>query len=140
MAYNYIENMIEDINQIWLDGDQYRYGSWSDCDTFDQLLDQMYDDLFTDDAVTGNASGSYTFNSYTAREYVYGNEELFEEAADGFGIGTETMARHMFDYEWIDVTIRCYLLSDALRVWAYQYDIEKQFNDMIARRDEEEAK
>lgn len=139
MAYDYIDSMIEDINNIWMDGDQYRYGSWSDCDTFDQLIDQMYDDLFVDDAVTGNESGSYTFNSYESRECVYGNEYLFEDAATEFGLSSETIARHIFDYEWIDVTIRCYLLSDALREWADRYDIENQFNEMIAQRDEEEA-
>ena len=139
MAYDYINSMVEDINQIWLDGDQYRHGSWSDCDTFDQLIDQMYDDLFIDDSVTGNASGSYTFNSYEARECVYGNEDLFEDAAAEFGLNAETIARHIFDYEWIDVTIRCSLLSQALREWEDRYDIESQFNEMIAQRDEEEA-
>lgn len=34
--------------------------------------DELFDELFVDDTVTGNASGSYTFNSYKAAEYVAG--------------------------------------------------------------------
>lgn len=139
MAYNYIDAMVEDINRIWMDGDQYRYGSWGDCDTFDQLIDQMYDDLFVDDSVTGNGSGSYTFNSYDAMEFIYGNEYLFNDAAADFCLTDEAIAKHIFDYEWIDVLIRCSLLCQALQEWAERYDIESQFNEMIANRDQEEA-
>lgn len=32
------------------------------------LEEKLNDDLWTNDSVTGNASGSYTFNSYTAKE------------------------------------------------------------------------
>lgn len=138
MAYNYIDAMVEDINRIWMDGDQYRYGSWGDCDTFDQLIDQMYDDLFVDDSVTGNGSGSYTFCRETAREYVNGNEDIYREAVDEFGTNRYDIIEHMFDWEYIDVTIRCFLLSQALNEWVIRYDIESQFDEMIAQREDEE--
>ena len=74
----------------------------------------LYDDLFIDDSVTGNGSGSYTFDTEKAREYVYGNEHLVKEAVKEFGCTPETLVEHFFDYEWMDVTIRCYLLYECI--------------------------
>lgn len=70
--YNYIEAMKEDIKTYLEDECEYRY---SDLDR-DELEQELYDDLFFDDNVTGNASGSYTFCRNTAKEYVIDNMEL----------------------------------------------------------------
>lgn len=43
------------------------------------------DTLFACDSVTGNASGSYTFNTWTAEEYLCHNWELLGEALTEFG-------------------------------------------------------
>lgn len=45
----------------------------------------LNDTLFTYDSVTGNASGSYTFNTWTAEEYLCHNWELLAEALTEFG-------------------------------------------------------
>ena len=73
------------------------------------------DDLFINDSITGNASGSYTFNSYTAKEYIFNNIDLLNEAITEFCeddvIGEKFLNE---EWEWMDVTIRCYLLGQAI--------------------------
>lgn len=72
--------------------------------------DKMYDLLFIDDAVTGNGSGSYYFNSYKAAEAVSGiifDPEVVDEFKEfGYdGIPTEEGA------EAVDVIARCICLE-----------------------------
>lgn len=79
--------------------------------------DEIYDELFTNDSVTGNASGSYTCNAYKAREYVLGDdnaEDYIRELISEYCLDSETIASHLFDWEYWDVSIRCYLLSSVL--------------------------
>lgn len=103
--YNYLVSMVDDIKDYIKDN----YENLSEIDR-----DELYDDLFVADSVTGNGSGSYTFSSQEARDNVYGNEDLLKEACYEFGIEGAELAEHMFDYEWQDVTIRCSLLYQAL--------------------------
>ena len=68
------------------------------------------------DSVTGNASGSYTCNSNVAQEYVLDNIDLLNDAVnDGF-IDRDTVAIKFLneDWEYFDVTIRCFLLWEAI--------------------------
>lgn len=110
--YNYIEAMKKDIKTYLEDECEYRY---SDLDR-DELEQELYDDLFIDDNVTGNASGSYTFCRNTAKEYVIDNMELCKEALDEFCVDANTVADKFLseDWEYFDVTIRCYLLGSAI--------------------------
>ena len=78
----------------------------------DKERDSLYDDMFVSDSVTGNASGSYTFNSWEAEENVCHNLDLLGEAVEEFGSG-DVLAEKMSG-EWADVTIRCYLLGQLL--------------------------
>ena len=66
--------------------------------------------------MTGNASGSYTFNSFKAKEYVTDNMDLVLDMTSEFGIEAETIAEHFLneDWEWFDVSIRCYLLGECI--------------------------
>lgn len=90
--------------------------------------DKLYDDLWVDDAVTGNASGSYTFNYYKAGENLVGNFELLSEALAEFG---ESVAYAINKgEEWCDVAIRCYLLGGALSSVLDEY--EEKYADKIA--------
>lgn len=50
----------------------------------EKIEEKLNDALWIDDSVTGNASGSYTFCTATAREYVLDNFGLLEEALDEF--------------------------------------------------------
>lgn len=74
--------------------------------------EKLNEDLWAEDSVTGNASGSYTFNTWEAEENICHNMDLLEEACDEFGEGVgEAIERGA---EFCDVTIRCYLLSGAI--------------------------
>ena len=111
MAYNYLEELKSDvknyINEVASD--------YMDCEDMDELRDSLYDNLWDEDSVTGNGSGSYTFNREKAKEYVSDNMDLMVEAYKEFD-SIESLVDDLeaLDFETIDVTIRCYLLSQAL--------------------------
>lgn len=82
---------------------------------FEELETQLYDDLFTEDSVTGNASGSYTFSRAQAQEYVEENKDLIREMCSEFGCEERVKDWWLSnDYESIDVSIRCYVLGSAI--------------------------
>lgn len=102
MRYDYYENLKEDIKDYIKENKEYLEG---------KSQDELYDEFFIEDAITGNASGSYYCNAWKAEEAICHNMELAEEAYEMFGyegIPSGTGA------EAIDVTIRCYLLGSAL--------------------------
>lgn len=109
MKYNYLEELKKDIRQ-WLEDNNWKI-CYKDM-TKEELEERLNEDLWIEDSVTGNASGSYTFNSYKAEEYLVGNWDLLNDALYEFG---ETEL-NVLDKgaEWCDVTIRCYLLSQAV--------------------------
>lgn len=88
------------------------------------LYNNLYDELWVSDQITGNASGSYTLNAYFAAGYVMDNIDLLQEAIKEFCIDADKLAKHFTDYEWQDVIIRCYLLSQALNEWLERNKIE----------------
>lgn len=104
MEYNYREVVCDDIRAYIEEHDIKVTTS-----TKDDLYQELYDELFVDDSVTGNASGSYTFNAWRAEEYLCHNLELLKEACDEFGCEPKIESA-----EWCDVTIRCYLLGECL--------------------------
>ena len=107
--YDYYEAVKEDVlNYIEDEVD-------TDGIDFEELETQLYDDLFTEDSVTGNASGSYTFNYAQAQEYVEDNKDLIREMCSEFG-NEEQVKNWWFsdDYESIDVSLRCYVLGSAI--------------------------
>lgn len=82
---------------------------------FEELETQLYDDLFTEDSVTGNASGSYTSSRAQAQEYVEENKDLIHEMCSEFGCEERVKDWWLSDdYESIDVSIRCYVLGNAI--------------------------
>ena len=60
----------------------------------EEMFEELSERLWVCDSVTGNASGSYTFNRWQAEKYLCHNLDLLAEACD--------------------VTIRCYLLNECL--------------------------
>lgn len=114
MAYNYLEaikdDVIEYINEnINLDEVESR----------DELEEQLNDDLWAEDSVTGNGSGSYTFDRHKSYENVQGDPDAMDYIRDlvsEFGVEAETVAEKFLDedYEYWDVSIRCYLLGQAI--------------------------
>lgn len=82
---------------------------------FKELETQLYDDLFTEDSVTGNASGSYTFSRAQAQEYVEENKDLVREMCNEYNCKQKIMENWFDDdYESIDVSLRCYVLNSAI--------------------------
>jgi uncharacterized protein YacL (UPF0231 family) len=75
----------------------------------DEIAQELYDTLILEDSVTGNASGSYTFSTWKAEEYLCHNLTLLKEAYAEF-----------CDYppldmpEICDVAIRCYVLPESI--------------------------
>ena len=98
-TYNYLENIKQDIKEYLKETDERNY-------------EILYDELFLSDAVTGNASGSYTFSTYQAEQNLCHNLDLLKEALEEFGCNCVQALEK--GAEFCDVTIRCYLLSFAL--------------------------
>ena len=67
----------------------------------------LYDEIFVSDDVTGNASGSYFCNAYKAEECLCHNLDLLADATEEFG-GVDALREGA---EACDVTIRCYMLA-----------------------------
>ena len=122
---NYLEQMKEDIRNYIEEN-----GIVVTSENREEVEEKLNDDLWIDDSVTGNASGSYTFNSYKAKEYVVDNMELLQETISEFCIDAETVAEKFINEEWeyFDVSIRCYLLGSA---------ISETLDDIIEEQEDE---
>lgn len=108
MKYDYHEAVTADIrNYITENGIAAEAG-----ETFDDFYNRLNDELWIADSVTGNASGSYTFNAWQAEEYLCHNGDLLKEAIWELGWSTVNIADK--GAEWCDVAIRCYLLGGCL--------------------------
>ena len=105
--YNYLENVTNDAKAAILEN----MNNWSFTDR-EELEEVANDELWNDDSVTGNASGSYTFNTWQAEENLCHNMDQLEEACDEFGQDIGEAVKQGAEY--CDVTIRCYLLSQAI--------------------------
>lgn len=77
----------------------------------EEFDEKLYNEMWTADEVTGNGSGSYTFNRWQAEENLCHNMDLLADALADFGCGLSDIERGA---EFCDVTIRCYLLGSAL--------------------------
>ena len=113
--YDYLQAVKDDVREYIEDNDILT--EYSDLDK-DDLYEKLNDDLWTDDSVTGNGSGSYTFDRNEAKEYLFDSNgfEYFAEMIPEFGIDAKEIADRLAsqDWEWFDVSIRCYLLGQAI--------------------------
>lgn len=105
--YNYYQAVREDVKQYINEHDVKVTTS-----NRDEVYEKLYDDMFISDSVTGNGSGSYTFNAWRAEENLCHNMDLLGEALAEFGCDPDYMAKN--GAEACDVTIRCYLLGQVL--------------------------
>lgn len=106
--YDYREAMTEDVKE-WIK-ENIDLTEWTE--DREGLEQQLNDDLWTEDSITGNASGSYYCNSYKAEESIAHNWDLLNEALDEFGQNDINVIKK--GTEWADVTIRCYLLWSVI--------------------------
>ena len=133
--YNYLDAMKEDV----LTAIRENY-TLSDYENREELEERLNDDLWIDDAVTGNGSGSYTFNAARAAEYVQEDgEDYVKELIAEFGLDAETVADHLFDYEYWDVSIRCYLLGQAISAALDELEDEFEIEEEEEEEEEEAA-
>lgn len=106
-CYNYLEAVTADVLE-YIKNDV----NLSDYDSREELEEALNDKLWTVDSVTGNASGSYYCNAWRAEEALSHNWDLLAEALEVFGQdGTDILKQGA---EAMDVTIRCYLLGQAI--------------------------
>ena len=122
--YNAMENDIKNYIEENIDLSDY---------TREALEEELNDDLWICDSVTGNGSGSYTFCRATAKEYVADNMDLCVDALKEFCVEPETIAEKFLteDWEYFDVTIRCYLLSECICSVLDEYEEELFGNDEL---------
>lgn len=106
--YDYREAMTEDVKE-WIK-ENIDLTEWTE--DREGLEQQLNNDLWTEDSITGNASGSYYCNSYNAEESIAHNWNLLNEALDEFGQNNINVIEK--GAEWADVTIRCYLLWSVI--------------------------
>jgi hypothetical protein len=76
------------------------------------LAEELNESLWIEDSVTGNASGSYTFNTFKAEENLCHNMDLLEECASEFGGDVGEWIKKGAEY--CDVSIRCFLLGECI--------------------------
>lgn len=106
--------------------EQFDCGYWDG----DTQWDVVYDNLFVDDAVTGNGSGSYFFNAAKAREAVADaiwDDKILDTLSE-IGISGDRIAQYLRDNdaESLDVCIRCAMLSEVYG------EIEEHFSDRVS--------
>ena len=105
--YNYLEQVTSDAKEAILENMEY----WS-FDNREELEEVANDKLWADDSVTGSGSGSYYFNTWKAEEALCHNWDLLAEACEEFGQDIGEAVKQ--GAEACDVTIRCYLFSQAI--------------------------
>lgn len=120
--YNYREAVKEDVlDYIKCEVNASEY---ADRDALEEELNEI---LWTCDSVTGNASGSYTFNTYKAEENICHNLDLLGEALSEFGYGADYLMKE--GAEACDVTIRCYLLGECIAEALDEIEDELEFSE-----------
>ena len=98
----------------------------------DEYKEKLEDALWSDDSVTGNASGSYFFNRCEAEEALAHNWELAKEALQEFGCNNINILDK--GAEWLDVIIRCYILSSCIAIY-----IDENRQELEAKLDKIQA-
>lgn len=110
--YNYLENVKADVLAYLNEN----YADQEGTIDREEFAEQLNDELWIADSVTGNASGSYTCNAWQAEEFLCHNTDLLCEAIQEFGDDQETYKTALKSAEYADVTIRCYLLGQAIEL------------------------
>ena len=112
--YNYKEQIRADVRE-WIDNNK---GQLEGLDRAD-VYDVVYDSCWVDDSVTGNASGSYTFSRYEARQNFFNDEDsekYIDQMIEDVFTTRESVGKAIQESQWelLDVYIRCWLLCDAV--------------------------
>ena len=112
--YSYKEVVRSDVRE-WIDNHKEQLEGLDRHDAYEVV----YDSCWVADEVTGNASGSYTFSRYEARQNFfnddYSDDYISQMIDDGF-MSDDELGKNIAESNWeyIDVSIRCWLLCDAV--------------------------
>jgi hypothetical protein len=109
--YNYLQALKEDIRE-YIGHNFTKEEQRELVADKDAASEKLNDDLWIADSVTGNASGSYYCNAWKAEEAIAHNFDILADAMEEFGCGDVNAFKK--GAEWCDVTIRCYLLGQAI--------------------------
>lgn len=124
--YCYRAEMKQDIRE-WIDENiELKDWAWNR----NGLEGKLRDDMWDEDSITGNGSGSYTFSTYKAEENICHNLDLLYEACEEF----ESFDVLRKGAEACDVTIRCYLLAGCISDVLDELEENGEFDE-----DEEES-
>ena len=103
--YNYREEEIKDILD-YIDT-EVNLEEYEDEEEFLNLFDELWDE----DAVTGNQSGYMTEKEH--EHFIAENFQLVKDAMESFGYQIKDIPDKN-PCTWLDTLIRCYLLNDCL--------------------------
>ena len=111
---DYRQEVKADIKQ-WLDDNGWTNEYiLNEFETWQELFNELLDKFYLEDSITGNASGSYTFNTYKALENIINDRMTVAEAMDFYSDTTSAQELLETEAEKIDVMTRCYVLEDEL--------------------------
>lgn len=114
--YDYRKSLMDDIRN-YIDENDIKITS----ENRDDVEEELRDSLMNNDSVTGNASGSYTFNTWQAEENLCHNLDLLQDACSEF-----CCEPRLDSAEWCDVVIRCYLLGECLSSVLDELEVEEE--------------
>lgn len=137
MMNNYLAQVKDDVNEYInneINLEEYRGNR-------EELEEQLNDDLWIVDSVTGNGSGSYTFNRAEALEHVMNDFDTVTEALEEFCTPAEEIAKKFLeqDWEYFDVTARCYVLGMAIAEALDELETAGAFDEIEENEDETET-
>lgn len=133
--YNYLEAVIEDVEERY---DEYFEEYDADIQSDREALEKkLNEDMWIDDGITGNASGSYTMNAWQAEENIAHNWDLIEEMRDELFDGQLDILD--LGPERVDVYLRCYVLGQAISaVLDEKFEKPETNNDDESEENEDE--
>lgn len=132
-AYDYVKSETQDI--IEYIKDNIDLNEFKDMDD-NKFSDYLQDQLWTEDSVTGNGSGSYFCNADKARECLCGNEDLINEVYQDL-CDSSQLLRDITSPETIDCNIRCYILRKCIDKAVRQIDRPTDDDDYEEEDDNE---
>ena len=120
--YNYLEAVKEDV-KVWIMDNSSQFEEIKDNNKIDGAIDwdgvkdDLNEILWNEDSITGNGSGSYTFNREKARDYVLSDGlQYLEDLVNEGWLTYESIGKYItnYNFESLDVSLRCYFLSQAI--------------------------
>jgi len=110
-------------------------------ETAEEFEEFLNDELWINDSVTGNASGSYYCNSYKAMEEVKENLPEVMEALTECGYNAQDIGNMFISEEWekLDVIARCFYLEQAISEVLEEMEIEEVIEQLKEEKEKENA-